>query len=224
MTRRLTPELLDSLPPDDPLAVGSRRDLARINALMGNARIVVEAMGESHHARVLELGAGDGREALRRARCLSPDRVRMTLLDLQPVVPKRILEEFRRLACQIEVVSADAFDFLETTDQGWDVIVANLFLHHFEEERLRALLALVAARCNLFVACEPARTEFAHLGSRALWMLGCNAVTRHDARVSVEAGFCGRELQTLWPSGAEWILEERRVPPFSHLFRAERRS
>lgn len=34
--RKLTPELLDHLPHDDPSALRSRRDLLRINLFMGN--------------------------------------------------------------------------------------------------------------------------------------------------------------------------------------------
>jgi len=52
-------------------------------------------------------------------------------------------------------------------------------------------------------------------------LMGCNAVTRHDARVSVRAGFRDDELSRLWPSGG-WTLEERGAPPFSHLFVARR--
>jgi hypothetical protein len=47
-------------------------------------------------------------------------------------------------------------------------------------------------------------------------------VTRHDAVLSVRAGFAGRELSALWPSADGWKLEERRAGLFSHLFVAHR--
>ena len=50
--------------PDDPLALGCRRDLKRINAWMGNAKIVARAMRSlppSERAEhIVELGAGVG--------------------------------------------------------------------------------------------------------------------------------------------------------------------
>ena len=44
MERSLQAELLDELPANDPRAVGSRHDLRRINALMGNARLMARAV------------------------------------------------------------------------------------------------------------------------------------------------------------------------------------
>ena len=50
MKRLVQPELLDTLPPDDPLAIGSRRDLHRINWWMRNHAIVASAL-QSHLPR-----------------------------------------------------------------------------------------------------------------------------------------------------------------------------
>ena len=223
MTRTLTSELLDTLPGDDPRAVGSRRDLARINALMGNSRIVANALPRRRPLQVLELGAGDGREALRWARRLRASGSGITLLDRQPVVVPSTVERFRTAGWACEIVATDARAFLDGTERRWDAIVSNLFVHHFEADELRALLRVIAERCDLFVACEPLRSRMAHAGSRALRLLGCNAVTLHDARVSVEAGFSGREIADLWSNDGVWTVEERDVFPFSHLFRAERK-
>ena len=52
---------------------------------------------------------------------------------------------------------------------------------------------------------------------QVIWVLGCNEVTRHDAVVSVRAGFTGNELSAAWPPG-DWQLEERVAWPFTHLF------
>ena len=40
MERCIQREWLDELPPEEPRAIHSRRDLQRINAWMGNARIL----------------------------------------------------------------------------------------------------------------------------------------------------------------------------------------
>ena len=76
MNRIVQPELLDELPPDDPRAVRSRRDLRRINAWMRNHAIMARALqtGWNGHApkQITELGAGDGNFLLRVAQKISP--------------------------------------------------------------------------------------------------------------------------------------------------------
>jgi hypothetical protein len=68
--RVIEPEWLDELPHEDPRARRSRRDLARVNALMGNDRIVAGELARLPAlASVAEIGAGDGafmRAVLRR--------------------------------------------------------------------------------------------------------------------------------------------------------------
>ncbi len=143
----------------------------------------------------------------------------VTLLDRQPFTPP---EGFASLGWGVEVVTDDAFDFLANSHTGaFDAIVANLFLHHFEEDGLSEILWLIAERTDLFVACEPRRSAFALMGTRMLALIGCNDVTRHDARVSVRAGFRDGEIAARWPTSG-WRVEERAAPPFGHAFRAVR--
>ena len=102
--------------------------------------------------------------------------------------------------------------------KGLNAIIANLFLHHFEDDTLARLFALAASRTTLLVACEPRRARLPLAGSHLLGVIGCNDVTRHDAVLSVRSGFIARELSALWPLDRGWSLEERRAGPFSHLF------
>jgi hypothetical protein len=153
------------------------------------------------------------------ARRLQRPGVELTLIDrAAPPVPG----EFASLGWKAVAVRADVFEFLARRGPRFDAIVANLFLHHFEREPLRRLLELIAARCALFVACEPRRTRVALQASRLVGVLGCNDVTRHDAVVSVRAGFAGQEITELWPREWGWRLAEKAARPFSHLFVAER--
>jgi hypothetical protein len=62
------------------------------------------------------------------------------------------------------------------------------------------------------------------MAARCLPLLACHAVTRHDAVVSVRAGFTGRELSPLWPADDSWILTERAAGCFSHSFVAQHRA
>lgn len=223
--RRVEEEWLDVLPPSDPRAARSRRDLVRINALMGNGRIVAGALAASHPVeRVAEIGAGSGLFSLALARAIAGRAVRASwvLLDRHGVASEATLRAFETAGFRAEAVRADVFDWLEAeATPTFDVIVANLFLHHFEKARLARLLRLVSRRTRAFVACEPRRSRTALAGARLLGVVGCNDVSRHDAVVSVHAGFTGREIASLWPSEG-WRIEEGARGPFSHAFVARR--
>jgi len=220
--RVLEPEWLDELPPGDARAIRSRADLRRVNAIMGNARLIAsvlkKALDEKQPLRIADLGAGDATVSLAVARRLRRPRVRLTIVDRAPVVHGVTLERLHALGWHTTLAAADVFDFLGEAREPFDAIFVNLFLHHFDDDRLARLLAAVAARTRLFVACEPRRSGFALAGSRMLWALGCNDVTRHDALASVRAGFAGSEVSALWPHPGGWILQEKAAWPFSHLF------
>lgn len=212
------PEWLDELPPQDRRAVRSRGDLRRINALMGNARCIARHLSAR---TIADLGAGDGSVMLSVARRLKRPGVRLTLVDRAPVVADSTFRHFAELDWKVNVEGEDALRFLERAS-CFDAITANLFLHHFDTERLSQLLALAAARAPLFIACEPRRSPLAVGASRLLGLIGCNDVTRHDAVVSVRAGFSGNELSQLWPKTPGWRLREGPAWPFSHFFVAQR--
>ena len=217
MERVLEPEWLDTLPPNDARARRSRADLRRVNALMGNARHVARALDKA--TRIADLGAGDGAFMQSVARRMARPGVELTLVDRAAVADR---DAFGLLDWKAAAVVEDVHRFLARPGPGFDAMVANLFLHHFEPVALRRLLALAARRTRLLVACEPRRSRYALQASRLLGLLGCNDVTRHDAAVSVRAGFRGRELCDLWPQQAGWRLSEGPAPPFGHLFVARR--
>jgi hypothetical protein len=219
--RIVQPEILDALSPDDPRALRSRRDLRRVNAWMRNHSIMADALKNNlnSHApgKITELGAGDGNFLLPVAQKLSShwQNINVTLLDLQKNVPAETLMAFSKFGWRAEAVVADVFDWLQSSEE---VVIANLFLHHFENEQLAELLRIISERAKLFVAIEPRRAPLPLFFSRLLWAIGCNDVTRHDATVSVRAGFSGKELSALWPDKQNWRLTEHRAGLFSHLF------
>jgi hypothetical protein len=228
LARTVEPEWLDLLQPDNPRAVRARRDLARINTCMLQAAIMARTL--LAHAReckpqtLLDLGAGDGTFMLGLARQLASrwPRASVILLDRHAIVSADTRQGFRALDWSVDVVAADAFAFLaEPGAPTFDVIAANLFLHHFPCERLAHLLALAAKRTALFVACEPRRAALSLAASRLLWLIGCGEVSRHDAVLSVRAGFRGRELSRLWPQGG-WTFHEAPAKLFTHCFVARR--
>ncbi len=225
MNRLVEPEWLDELPPDDPDAVRSRRDLCRVNAWMRHPDFMAAALQNhlngSSAERIVELGAGDGKFLLRVAQKISAPRpnINVMLLDRQTIVQPDTLSGFESLGWHAETIAADVFDWSHTGDPV-DVVLANLFLHHFHDTRLAGLFRAIARRARLFIALEPRRTFWPLFCSRLLWGIGCGPVTRHDAVLSVRAGFDGDELSRLWPATDGWQLIEQPAGAFSHLFLA----
>ena len=220
MKRVLEPEQLDELPADDPAAIASRRDLARINWIMRQPAILARALGRFPQPRVLlDLGGGDGRCLLAVARRLPWRGVRAVIADRQDIVSARTRDGFAKLGWDCSVRQGDIFETLRELEDG-TLATANLFLHHLDDAALARLFAGLAERASGLVACEPRRDDLALFASHLVFALGANAVTRHDAVASVRAGFAGRELSALWPDG--WQRTERRALPFSHLFVASR--
>jgi hypothetical protein len=230
MQRCLEPELLDSLPPEDVSAIHSRRDLRKLNWWMGNARFMADALNSAFKERpirrLLELGGGDGTFLLSVAKRLNcrqrePEAI---LLDQQKLLTTATRSGLQKFGWRIETVTADVFDWLRQPGAPeCDAIVANLFLHHFPNERLIELFALAQRKTRLVVAVEPRRGGLPLLGSRFVWAIGCNHVTRHDAVISVRSGFARQELSALWPQPDGWVCEERPAGFSSHLFVAKYR-
>jgi len=238
MRRIVRHELLDALSPQDPRAIRSRGDLHRVNSCMRNhalmANVLRNELNPRLPAHITELGAGDGRfflsvvEHLRTAGGASscapehPSQVSdITLLDMQGNVSPDTLAELAALGWHAKTIVADVFDWLETS-QPAEIVIANLFLHHFEDAQLAKLLRLASQQAKVFIAIEPRRAAWPMFCSRLLWALGCNDVTRHDAVISVRAGFSGGELSALWPDHDHWQLAEHSAGLFSHLFIARR--
>ena len=240
MPRRVADETLDHLPPDDPAAMRSRRDLVRVHKVMGTRAIVArgwQGLMPAERARgplrILEIGAGDGSLLLGVARSLTPlwPQVQLTLLDRQDIVHARTLAAYAEWgwSAQTHVVDVLAWasgldgDASGTPPQRWDLITTTLFLHHFEGDALDRLLAGVASRTDRFFACEPRRSWLPLAGSHLVGALGANAVTREDAVLSVHAGFRDHEISARWPGeGGDWRLHESAAGLFSHGFSAQR--
>ena len=240
LSRLVLPEVLDDLPEDDPRAMQSRRDLRRVHLVMGTRSILLQALQDmpalrrtGAPLRILELGAGDGSLMLSVARALGPAwaPVHLTLLDAQSLVTRGTIASYAELGWTAVTSVLDVFEWADDPTGAdrrgkryvpWDLIVANLFLHHFEGAQLVGLLRTIADRSDRFLACEPRRAWLPLVGSHLIGALGTNAVTREDAVLSVHAGFRGGELTALWPGlGDTWEVQEYSAGLFSHCFRAE---
>ena len=194
MHREIQPELLDSLPADHPDALHNRRDLHLTNQLMGNYRWFARTL--PIHIRpdesVLELGAGTGEMGCR----LHKAGIAVDGLDFWPrPINWPGASEWHR---------EDLLKFKRY--ERYPVIVGNLIFHQFRSEELTLLGAKLNRSARLILVSEPARRRFSQIAFAGIARFaGANHVSRHDAHVSIAAGFCDEELpQQLGLSPVEW--------------------
>ncbi len=196
--RVVIPELLDHLPADDPDALRSRRDLRRINFLMGNERWVlgaVRGLPEVAEKGIVEIGAGDGDLCNQLAK----------LFPLASVAAYDLAPRPERLDPRVVWHRGDVFE-MPAPGQG-GVLVANLFLHHFEAAALTALGRWLGDFRALVIN-EPDRSRLPHFLGGLLhpWI---NRVTRHDMHVSIDAGFAAGEIaRCLGLDESQWKIRE----------------
>ena len=247
LRRSVPPEALDSLPFFDPAALAARRDLRTLHRVMGTRHILQQALhrlrppATDRHTgtprstrpwRVLELGAGDGRLLLELASQLGMvwNATQLTLLDRQPLVSAATRRAYHQIGWNVVPQVVDVLEWAQEQTRPrrlhapqWDLVLANLFMHHFETPVLQKLLASIACNTRHLLVCEPRRAPLVWVGSQLLGLLGVHSVTRKDAVLSVRAGFRGQELSALWPQGgAAWQLHEYPAGLFSHCFMARR--
>ena len=178
----------------------SRRDLRRINALMGNARIIAAVLGRTGARACASPTSAAATARLMRARGahISRRESNVTIVD--------------RIAGPRRASSSCAAPGKRSTPSS-----ANLFLHHLDDATCATCLRSPrSARRSSSPASRAARARAA--GEPLLWVLGCNEVTRHDAVVSVRAGFTGKRAVGGVAAAAAGSSSERAALALQPLF------
>lgn len=212
--RVLQPELLDILPPDDPDAIRAREEMLQVNGIMGNHRWI-ERMVRRHREmnwRVTELGAGDGALSLR---LLNAGLCRAEHLHAMDLAARS-----KKWPAAAQWTSGD---MLANELPESEIVIANLFLHHFTHEQLRLLGSRLSPATRLIIAAEPARFWIHTILGRLFCALAeLNHVQRHDMQASIRAGFRGDELRESLGLGDAWRVEARTHPLGAYRFMAWR--
>lgn len=150
--------------------------------------------------RILDIGCGSADIPLAIARWAraAGHRVAITAVDLHPVTCELAREYLRReggeAAGDIDIMQADALRLTDQFDAGaFDYAHAGLFLHHLPDIEVLTVLTIMdrlAARGMIWN--DLVRVRF----PRAMMLpilIGAPAIVKHDAIVSVQAGFTRAE-------------------------------
>src|SRR5690625_4907727 len=173
MQRIVQPEILDSLHPNDPDAIASRRDLRLINKIMGNEKWIAKKLFSSlkPNDRILEIGAGSGDLGRFLQKKSSQKPLDYCGLDLAPR-PADLPADWQWF--QDDLTKFNRFG-------DFTILLANLILHHFENDDLAELGKKIGhSDLRLIVACEPARFPLHRWQLHLLRPFKLNRVTLHD--------------------------------------------
>ena len=187
--RVIRPELLDDADPAE--ARPSLQDITRINKYFGGYRVLRKIMASiaqpTDAFTVLDVGAASG--DMGRQIHLSFPNARVTAFDYR----------LQHLAAAASPkIVGDAFH-LPFRPRSFDVVFCSLFLHHFQDAEVVALLAAfgeVSRRAVCVIDLDRGPFSY-HFVPATRWLFGWHPITLHDAPASVAAGFKRRELEDL---------------------------
>ena len=197
--RIVRPQLLNAASRQD--AEKSLADIVRLNRWFGAHGVIrhllrqVVRRGDSFH--LLDVGAASGDSG--RVILESYPRANVTSLDKNP----------NNLVAALEPkLVGDAFA-LPFANGSFDFVFSSLFLHHFSESEVVALLgefARVARRAVLISDVERHNLARWFLPA-SRWIFGWHWLTVHDGSVSVRSGFTRNELL--------WLAKEAKLKDIS---------
>jgi 2-polyprenyl-3-methyl-5-hydroxy-6-metoxy-1,4-benzoquinol methylase len=201
MQRTLTAELLDEDLGTRAEIAQSFDDLWRINRWLGGVHsnlFLLERVFERagvDHLRVLDVGAGDARLAKSLARVLGQRKLKAEFVALDR--RHGHLRNGHPCGRGLPAVAADVFD-LPFRENSFDVVMCNLFFHHFSGERAQELLQRLAAMAShAVIVNDLERNLLPYLFIRIAYPFARSRITRHDGPASVRQAYTRAELQTL---------------------------
>jgi len=176
-------------------------DLWRINRWLGGVSGCLRLLDQffartgRHHARILDVGSGDSRLAV----YLHEELAKRKLSSEFVVVDRRLnhLKNGNYCSRGLSRVAGDAFD-LPFRRESFEVVMCNLFLHHFSGEQAREMLRrLVEVAAEAVLINDLERHPLPYFFIRFALPFARSRVTRHDGPASVSQAYTREELGTL---------------------------
>jgi ubiquinone/menaquinone biosynthesis C-methylase UbiE len=163
-------------------------------------------------ARILEVGAGDSRLAGRLRLGLKRRHVSAEFVVLDRRASHLLIGNPSSMGLQ--PVVADVFN-LPFAEETFDVVMCNLFFHHFSGGAARDLLRRLAAVARKAVIVNDLeRHALAHFFIRIGYPFARSRITRHDGPASVRQAYTKGELRNLAQEAGFREFEVERLIPF----------
>jgi ubiquinone/menaquinone biosynthesis C-methylase UbiE len=198
MERILTAELLDEDRGTPAEIAASLDDLWRINRWLGgvrsNLRMLERVFDRAGSGRlsILDVGTGDARLAARLASALGRRKLRAEFVALDRRHSHLRNSHPRRLS--LPLVAADVAQ-LPFRENSFQVVMCNLFLHHFSGERAQELLRQMARVASVaLIVNDLERNWLPYLFIRVAYPFARSRITRYDGPASVRQAYTEEEL------------------------------
>ncbi len=218
MRRVTTTELLDDDRGTPQEISRSLDDLWRINRWLGGVRSNLRLLENyfvrtgAKTARILDVGAGDSRLATR-----LQDEFRRRGIDAHFVALDRKLSHLRNghgPSREVPAIAADVFH-LPFAEDSFDVVMCNLFFHHFSgETAVRLLQALANAASGAVIINDLERSVLPYAFIRVAYPFARSRITRNDGPASVRQAYRPREFRQLAELGGFQRVDVVRLIPF----------
>jgi SAM-dependent methyltransferase len=193
-------------------------DLWRINRWLGGVSGCLRLLDRyftrrgCRRARILDVGAGDSRLAAH----LQSELARRNL-SVEFVALDRRLSHLRNRnhsPGKLSRVAADVFQ-LPFAEKSFDVVICNLFLHHFSEgETVELLRRFAAIASDAVLINDLERNLLPYLFIRVGWPFARSRITRHDGAASVRQAFTKDEFANLASRAGFTHFEVERLPAY----------
>jgi ubiquinone/menaquinone biosynthesis C-methylase UbiE len=193
-------------------------DLWRINRWLGGVSGCLHlldryfARRDSRRVRVLEVGAGDSRLAAR----LQAELARRNRKAEFVALDRRLshLRNGNPCAGKLLRIVADVSD-LPFPKESFEVVLCNLFLHHFSEsEAVKLLRRLGEVASDAVLINDLERHPLPYFFIRLAWPFARSRITRHDGAASVRQAYTKDELENLARRAGFTDFEVERLPAY----------
>jgi len=208
MQRQLTPEWMDDPGVDAVELAKALAFIRKVNLRLGGVKALTnhlenwsKSWPKGHEVTILDIATGSADIPVEVVRWASKRgaKVRITAVDIHETTLESAREHVQRelgADAPIDLVQIDAKELVDRFGPlSFDYVHAGMFLHHLTEiEILTVLRIMDRLAVRGLVWNDLVRSRVAMAGIWAL-TLGQSDMIKHDARVSVRAGFTRKEVR-----------------------------
>ncbi len=193
-------------------------DLWRINRWLGGVSGSLHLLERyfdrrgSRPVRILDVGSGDSRMAAH----LQAELVRRKRSAEFVALDRRLshLRNGNYSSGSLLRIVADVSD-LPFPKESFDLVMCNLFLHHFSEgEAVELLCRLAEIASEAVLINDLERNPLPYIFIQVAWPFARSHITRHDGAASVRQAYTKEELETLAGRAGFSSFEVERLPVF----------